>query len=284
MKALHILRTKNKTNFNLADFEIFTIILSALEWRRFNGEIFLCADSRGKKFFQDIGILEIWDGVETSLDEMDSIGIDENIFWAGAKFFALKDKNFPCVIIDLDFIVWKKLDFEKFQDNIAVIHRESTNLPCYPDKDYFYFKNNFALPENLNWSLEPCNTAFAYFGDKNFVQEYCKFAFEFMKSAAPEKNQFGWDLLPYMVFVEQRWLAMCAELFGKKIFSFSNLPELFGKQNFFTHLWGHKQILRENPSDAEKFCRDCAGRIFHDFPNFAEKFKTLDRLKKYFSK
>lgn len=274
MKAFHTLRTKNNLDFKLADFEILTLILSALEWKKHNGKIFLHTDSVGRKFLQDVGILEIWDGVETSLDEMQTLGIDEKTFWAGAKLFALNLQTFPCVMIDLDFIVWRKIDFAQFNSDVAVIHRESTDIPCYPDKNYFRFKNNFSLPQNLNWSLEPCNTAFAYFGDKNFVKSYCEFAFEFMKSADPTKNQTGWDLLPYMVFVEQRWLAMCAENYGVKVHSLSNLFELFGGQKFFTHIWGHKQILRENPADAEKFCRDCADRIKHDFPEWAEKFSV----------
>lgn len=282
MRAFHTLRNKNNSNFKLADFEIFTLILSALEWKKHNGEIFLYTDSTGKKFFQDVGILDIWDGVEISLDKMSDFGIDEKVFWAGAKLLALSQQNFPCVMIDLDFIVWRPLDFAKFNSDIAVIHRESTNAPCYPDENYFHFKNNFSLPKNLNWSLEPCNAALVYFGNENFVKTYCDFAFEFMKNSAPEKNQGGWDLLPYMVFVEQRWMAMCAEKCGVKVHSWANLFELFGGQKFFTHVWGHKQILRDNPSDAEKFCRDCAGRIKHDFPNWAEKFSTLDKLKNFF--
>lgn len=283
MRAFQTLRTKNNSDFQIADFEIFTMILSALEWKKFNGEIFLYTDSGGKKILDDIGISEIWDEVYTFLDAMDNFGIDENIFWAGAKIFALAYNPPPCVMIDLDFIVWQPINFDRFGSNIAVIHREEKDLPCYPDKNYFRFKNNFSLPENLNWSLEPCNTAFAYFGDKNFVDKYRNFAFEFMKNSSPEKNKFGWDLLPYMVFVEQRWLAMCAEICGKKIYSFSNLLELFdNKQKFFTHLWGHKQFLRENPGDEKNFCRDCAGRIAYDFPNFSKKFSELDRLKKFF--
>lgn len=283
MRAFHTLRTKNNPDFNLDDFEIFSLILSALEWKKFNGEIFLCADSVGKKFFEEIGIAEIWNGIENSLDEMDGLNIDENIFWAGAKIFALSKQNLPCVSIDLDFILWQPFNFDKFKNEIAVIHRESTNLPCYPDKNYFKFKNNFSLPENLNWSLEPGNAALIYFGNKKFVLEYCNFAFDFMKNSAPDNNQSGWDLLPYMVFVEQRWLSMCAENLGIKIHSLANLPELFGReQNFFTHIWGHKKFLRENPKDAENFCRDCAGRISHDFSKDAEIFSKLDRLKKYF--
>lgn len=283
MRAFQTLRTKNKSDFHLADFEIFTLILSALEWRKHNGEIFLYTDTRGKKFFDEVGISDIWNDVSIALDGRKFINIDENIFWAASKIFALHLQKLPCVVVDLDFIVWQKLDFEKFQSDIAVIHRESTNLPCYPDKNYFRFKNNFSLPGNLNLSLEPCNAAFVYFGNKNFVEQYCSFAFEFMKNSEPEKSKGGWDLLPYMVFIEQRWLSMCADKVGVKIHEFSNLNELFGhEQKFFTHLWGHKKILRENQNDAEKFCRDCAGRIAHDFPTWTEKFSKLNRLQKYF--
>ena len=138
MRAFHTLRTKNKSNFALADFEIFTLILSSLEWRKHNGEIFLCTDTTGKNFMANAGLLNLWNGVDTSLDEMDSLGIDENIFWAGAKLYALSKQPLPCVMIDLDFIVWQSL---KFDSKLAVIHRESCDLPCYPDENYFRFKN-----------------------------------------------------------------------------------------------------------------------------------------------
>jgi len=141
------------------------------------------------------------------------------------------------------------------------------------------------LPQNLNWTLEPCNTAFVYFGNERFMAEYVAFAFDFMRNAAPREIQKGWDLLPYMVFVEQRWFSMCAENCGVKIHSLSTLPELFdGGQNFYTHIWGYKKILRENPFEAENFCRDCAGRISYDFPTFSKNFSSIERFKNYFKK
>ena len=275
MRAFHTLRTKNKSGFALADFEILTLILSALEWRQHNGEIFLYTDTTGKNF---LGELNLWDGVNTALDEMDSFDIDEDIFWAGAKLFALSKQPLPCVMIDLDFIVWQPLQFDS---KLAVIHRESKNLPCYPDANYFRLKN-FALPADLDWSLEPCNAGLVYFGDKNFVNRYVEFAFEFMRAANPPDNQSGWDLLPYMVFVEQRWLAMCAKLCNVEIQSLSNLTELFGGQKTFTHIWGYKKFFRENKAAAEKFCENCAGRIAHDFPQVAENLSRLALTKKYF--
>lgn len=283
MRAFHTLRTKNRADFALDDFEIFTLILSALEWRRHNGEIFLFTDTAGKNFFDEVGLSDLWNGVDTSLDEMDCFNIDENIFWAGAKLFALQKQPLPCVMMDLDFVVWQTLNFSPNDSSVTVIHRESRDLPCYPDENYFRFKN-FSLPTNLNWELDPCNAAFVYFGDKNFVRRYVDFALEFMQAATPPPEQNGWDLLPYMVFVEQRWLAMCAELCGVALKNFSDLPELFGgEQKTFTHVWGYKKIFRENPADAEKFCRDCAGRIVHDFPFAAKKFSRLALTGKFFA-
>lgn len=271
MRAFHTLRTRGK----LADFEILTLILSALEWRRHNGEIFLYTDTAGKKFFEAAGLLKLWDGVDTSLDEWSWLGIDENIFWAGAKLYALSKQPLPCVMIDLDFIVWQPLTFDS---KLAVIHRESRDLPCYPDANYFRLKD-FTLPAELNWTLDPCNAALVYFGDENFVRRYVEFAFDFMRAAEPLPNQSGWDLLPYMVFVEQRWLAMCAELCGVEVESLSDLAELFGgKQKTFTHVWGYKKFFREDRAAADKFCYDCAKRIAHDFPEFPLQTKKIDCL------
>lgn len=274
MKAFHTLRTKNGINFS--DFEIFVMILSALKWRERNGEIFIVTDTDGKNFLEEVGIISAWDGIKIFLDEIDELGIDEKIFWAGSKLYALSKIETPCVMIDLDFIVWHKINFENFKSDIAVIHREDKNLACYPDEKYFRFKENFTLPP-LNWEVEPCNTALAYFGDENFVEAYTNFAFEFMKNVLSDG-----DNLKYMVFAEQRWLAMCAEKFDVKIYSLSNLAELFGSQKSFTHIWGEKKFLRENLIEAEKFCRNCAVRLEKDFPDFAKKFSEFERFKKYF--
>ena len=77
------------------------------------------------------------------------------------------------------------------------------------------------------------------------------------------------DGLPYMVFVEQRWLAMCARLMNRKVYEMSSLDNLFGgRQKYFTHVWGAKQQLRDDPRLAEKFCSDCVARLQYDFPQF----------------
>lgn len=275
MRAFHTLRTRE--NFSAADFELFTMILSALKWREKNGAIKLVTDSRGAEYFDRLGLSAAWNEIDTSLDEMNLRGWDEKIFWAGAKLFALSKQIAPVVMIDLDFIAWHRLDFAPFTTNIAVIHREKIGNRIYPDKNFFKLKGGRTLPANLDWSVDACNTAFAYFGANDFIKRYTDFAFKLMTALDTTD-----DVLTYMVFVEQRWAAMCAALMRREIYSLSSLENLFGNQKYFTHIWGDKQNFRRDLKASEKFCRSCARRIKNDFPSWAETLQGTDWAGKYF--
>ena len=275
MNAFHTLRTRE--NFSAADFENFVALLSALKWREKNGSIKLVTDTRGAKYFERLGLSEAWNEIDTALDEMNALGWNEKIFWAGSKLFALSRQSAPVVMIDLDFIVWQRLDFAPFTTNIAVIHREQVGNSIYPDKNFFRLKGGQNFPPALDWSIDACNTAFAYFGANDFIKRYTDFAFELMSSL--ETND---DVLTYMVFVEQRWAAMCAALMRREIFSLSSIENLFGRQEYFTHIWGSKQKFRDDLKASENFCRSCARRIQNDFPDWAEKLQASDWAGKYF--
>lgn len=268
---------RTRENFSAADFENFVALLSVLKWREKNGSIKLVTDSRGAEYFARLGISAAWNEIDTSLDQMDALGWDEEIFWAGSKLFALSKQAAPIVMIDLDFIVWQRLDFAPFATNIAVIHREKVGNFVYPDKNFFRLKGGRTFPAALDWSVEACNTAFAYFGANDFIRRYTAGAFELMKFLETTD-----DKIIYMVFVEQRWAAMCAALLQREIFSLSSLENLFGRQKYFTHLWGAKQKLRDDAQASENFCRSCARRIQHDFPLWAEKLRASDWAGKYF--
>ena len=261
MNAFHTLRTRGD-HFSMQRFELLTMIISALEWRKHNGSIKLVTDRRGADYIRSLDIADIYDEIDASLDDIAELGIDENVFWAGAKLFALSRQQCPCVMLDLDFIVWQPLDFSPYQSDVAVIHFEQVGNDTYPPPEHFHFRNDFKFPAALDWNVNACNTAFAYFGARDIVRRYCDFAFDFMQSAAG-------DGLPYMVFVEQRWLAMCARLMNRKVYEMSSLDNLFGgRQKYFTHVWGAKQQLRDDPRLAEKFCSDCVARLQYDFPQF----------------
>ena len=286
MKAFHTFHVPKNENFLFHDFEIFTMTLSALEWRKLNGNICIVTDTLGKDYLCALGLLSastkspkesIWDEYSLALDGMDALCIDESVFWAGCKLYALQQFQEPCVMMDLDFIVWETMDFSKFGNHIAVIHREEVNNSVYPDKDFFAFRNGYRFDANLDWDIAACNTAFAYFGDIDFMQVYARKALEFMQYAVPNH-----DGLPYMVTAEQRFLAMYAMIYGKCIYSLSALDELFLEhQTKFTHIWGDKAVLRRNEEMSKKFCSDCAKRICHDFPEWAKRLKNQYWFTKY---
>lgn len=278
MDAFHTLRVRGKkANFPLHRFELFTLLISALEWRKHNGSIKLITDSVGAEYLDRCGLIDAWDETQILLDDMKSLNINEDVFWAGAKLYALAQQKTPCVMMDLDFILWKPLNFQQYGTDLAVIHREDIYPLVYRSKEHFSFREGWEFPDWLNWSVRPCNGAFVYFGSQKFVSKYTEFAIEFMEKADVED-----DRLNYMVFAEQRWMAMCADYLSIPIHEFSTLPVLFGgKQKYFTHIWGDKQRLKDNPKDAELFCRKCAERLMHDFPDFIEKLLYKKWAKRY---
>ena len=278
MNAFHTLRVRPGRNGRLlTDVELWTAVLSVLKWQEKNGSIKLVTDSRGADYIGQCGLLELWDAVDVVLDEMDDLGWDEVVFWAGAKLYALSRQTIPCVMIDLDFIVWQHMDFGVYGKDIAVIHREEVNNDIYPDSSYFHFKDDWKLPNLLNWQISACNTAFVYFGSKDLVRYYCNFAFEFMSMS--DTCNAG---LPYMVFIEQRWLSMCASQHQVKIYEMASLNDLWqDKQQYFTHVWGHKDIFRKNPEQAIEFCRKCAKRVELDYPKQAEHLHKLSWTEQY---
>ena len=85
-----------------------------------------------------------------------------------------------------------------------------------------------------------------------------------------------------MVFAEQRLLAMLARKHGMKAGTFSSMDALLnGKQDSFTHLWGHKQVLKDNAEEAVVFCHRCAVRIRADYHEAFAHLSQLDWFRKY---
>lgn len=272
MDGFHVLRKKRYID----DFEIFIMVLSALEWKKHNGSIKLVTDRQGLQFVQHHGLFHIWDTVDCVLDDIDGMPVNEHVFWAGSKIVALSRQKAPCAMIDLDFIVWKPINFSAYGEALAVIHREQIMDSIYPSQEFFKMQD-YKWNENWNWSVCPCNTAFVYFGNEELRRQYCSESIRFMCHADVKE-----DYLRYMVFAEQRLLAICADMLKCPIYSFAQLVDLFdNQQTCFTHLWGEKELLRQDRQYAERFCRQCALRIMREFPQWARWLQQFDWFKQY---
>ncbi len=262
--------------YQMTDFDLLTTVLSALVWRRENGSIRMITDDTGAQYYRSLGLTDLWDGgIFTYLNDIPST-IDPCTFWAAGKLYALAATPAPCVMLDTDFIVWHSLS-EHWHRPLAVIHREALNPAIYPAPSAFVLAPSYHFPTNWNWHEPACNTALTYFGNDTLRKTYVGQAMDFMQAAR------GRDGLIYMVFAEQRLLAMCAQACGVPIHAFSTEQDLFqGNQRDFTHIWGFKQAMQEQPVLHELFCQKCAARIRKDFPIYANICQTIPQLQLYF--
>ena len=269
--------SKHIGNYYIEDFELLTTILSALKWQECNGDIQMITDKVGAAYYKALGIEKVWNlGIDDSLESKMDGSIDPSTFWAAGKLYALEKQLAPCVMIDTDFIIWKPIEEELLKHKLTVIHREGLQEDVYPGPERLIVRENYQYPRNWDWSLEACNTAFAFFKDQEFKDYYVNESIRFMKGVAGE------DPLIYMVFAEQRLLAMCAEEKDIDIYSFSNTEDLFhSNQEMFTHIWGYKRYIRSNPIVRENFCKRCIARIKNDFPLYYPLLFRIDSLIPY---
>ncbi|MDR2532172.1 MAG: hypothetical protein LBC82_04945 [Oscillospiraceae bacterium] len=274
MRAIHVhsfspffARHGTKAKPKADRFDLYCTVISALNWRKYNGEIHLVCDKAAAEYYDETGISDIWDKIRIIIPD-DLEGINPIIFWAAAKLLALREVCAPAVILDTDFIVWKML---KFGDSIIAAHREDLNPDVYPGVNYFQMEPLYKFMP-FDYTVQPLNTAFLYLPDESFKQFYVSMAIDFMKSAMNVS-----DNLCYMVYAEQRLLAMCAERLKMPVETLLDKDKLFESQNDFTHLWGEKQKMRNNPEAEQSFNNRCAARIRRDFPEYEHMINLIEK-------
>lgn len=264
--------------YDIPDFELFSTILSALLWRQKNGSICMITDRLGERYYRSLGLSNLWDdGLFCRLDRI-PYTIDPSTFWAAGKLFALSEMPAPCVMIDTDFIVWNNIQDLLASSQLTVIHREDLFPDIYPDPDCFVLDSRYTFPQDWDWCTPACNTAFTYFGNDDLRRTYTTQAFEFINAVRAR------DGLIYMVFAEQRLLGMCAAAQHISVDALSSPEQLFSpKQLNFTHIWGYKQTMLENPAARRHFCLRCAARVIRDFPEYQKICAAIPSLQPYFS-
>lgn len=266
MKAIHSLWTKpffvrNGGDFYMEDFELLTMMLSALVWRKNGGEIKMVTDRAGAAYLRSRGLEPLWDGgIETALDTVPD-KIDPFLFWAGGKLWALNSQPGPVAMIDTDMIVWRDCrELEGF--DIVAAHREELMPDVYPGREHFRMREGYAFPR-WDWTVLPCNTAFLYIKDVEFREYYVRRSVEFMENLRGDDS-----VVVPMVFAEQRLLSMCAAEKGLEIRTLLRLGQL-RDQGDVSHVWGHKNNLRSDPAVRADYCRRCIRRLRRDFPDMA---------------
>ena len=251
------------TKFIIEDFELLCTILSALMWRKYNGPIKLYTDKLALEYYNKHNLLGLWDdGVDSDTLEQIPSDINQEIFWACAKIFALRNEKTPVLMLDTDLIVWKSIVRLLETKEFAVLHREYLN-DAYLPLELLKKRKDYVPDPDWDWTVMPCNTAFAYFNNAEFLKYYTDCAIDFMRC----NSEMPKEMVSQMVFAEQRIVAMCAHKMNIPIFHFLSDP--FECENdCFTHLWGAKSIARNNSEQREVLCTSLLKKIHQEFPNF----------------
>ena len=105
--------------------------MSALLWKKFNGPIKLYTDDAGLDYLKSVGLASLWDII--NVDTLNSIAkdIDQKVFWAGAKLYALRAESAPVAMIDTDLFIWKDISSYCNYKKLVTLHREDL-IECYP--------------------------------------------------------------------------------------------------------------------------------------------------------
>lgn len=269
--ALHIhgtgpfrLKTKElNTPFQIEDFELLCTILSALMWRKYNGRIKLYTDKLAYDYYKSLNMLDLWDG-GVDCDVLESIpsDINQEIFWACAKLFAIRNEETPVMMIDTDLIVWKNITRLLESKKFAVLHREPFN-DVYISFDLLKKREGYMPDPDWDWSVLPCNTALAYFNQPDFLKYYTDCAIDFMRG----NQEYPMEMVTQMVFAEQRIISMCAQKMNIPIFHFMDDPFEKGNKTF-THLWGGKSVARKMDKQRHILCTAMLRRLHKELPDY----------------
>ena len=261
----------------IEDYELLSTVLSALLWRKFNGPMRLYTDTEGMQYYSDKGLLDLWDyGVNTEvLDSITARNINPEIFWAGAKLFAIRNEQAPGVLMDTDLMVWRPITAELEDCRLAAFHRESlATTGCYLPFDQLKHRPGYQPSPYWDWTEDPFNTALVYFGDIPFAQHYTESAIAFMRN----NHERPMEMVSQMVFAEQRMFAMCAKEMGIEVMPFLSSPN---DERGFTHLWGAKSEAKDNRAARYALCREMCGVLNKYFPDYKQPLIIRSIVKKY---
>lgn len=240
--------------FNMTEATLLTAEISARLWKRFNGSISLITDETGFSYIKNTALAETYDEILPIIDTR-NFGIVPTKYWASGKIQALTKIFAPCVILDMDLLIWEKLNIGL--EKLICTHNEPLNLKIYPSVSFFNTDKEYSYPADWDFTAEPLNTAFLYIADNEFKNYYAGQSIRFMYSEKETPD----NRVVCMVFAEQRILAMCAKTKNIKFKTLLKYDSLSEPQKILTHIWSAKHIIENVPEIKEIFVDLCKEKL-----------------------
>lgn len=236
---IHVCQQLDKP-FKLWKSEIYCTIAQVKLWKKLYGwPTKLYCDSNTIKIFQSLGIIDIWDSVDTEL--LDSQNqIDKTRFWSSGKLLVMQAQKSPYMMSDLDFVNFTNMfDYNFFNGyDLGVYHTEdryATN--AYKNPRTKLREVGLRPPRFMWWHADPFNMGTFFMNDMQLNKEYTTFSLEYISRASKlESPKFTNN--QYTVFAEQQVLAAMVKWRGYKVAKLLNATYTDGfKWKESTGLW-----------------------------------------------
>ena len=284
-------------NYFIKDFELLTLVVSALFYKKYSGKIDLYTDDIGYEYFKKQKVLDFYDDVNVDvLNKFDSVRPD--IYWAAGKVKVIQSQTEPFISLDTDAVIYDNVEkYVNKKDPLVGFHYEMFGNEFYPFRNEIKTSDKYEWDENLNWDLFPVNVAITYFGDDIIRHYYTSECLRFMKENSDYIKK-DYSVKSRMLFAEQRLLPMMCDKFGKEYKTIlegiwnpdlgtwmhtrhSKVKKLWG--TIFTHLWSEKVILRKDKFKEIDYCKNMISTIRSlDFDGkIYDKVKTIPQLYKF---
>ena len=241
------------------DYEIATMVLSAIVYKRNIGPIIFCGDSKAVDFME-------WSGLSNLYEDIRYIYVDPRInqetFWAAGKIASVGITKGPRIIIDLDAVIWNK---PSAWDDVTVLHEEPKYWESYSWNSMWEHARDLIGIKSCP-RVHPLNTAILALNDEKLANEYQYIAEALMIRASMKGVKVGSKVsikgsgsdvpVTEMVFAEQYSLAMLAHSRGVrigKITSYDPASDHPVKNRNAIHLWNSKRFYNKHDRAREAY-------------------------------
>ena len=289
MKVIHVMTKNVNSNFDftMGNTTKLVAFLSVLKWKSFGYTTKIYVDEYFKEYFDKIGLLDLYDEVDdtyfTENDLYAQYKIDKYYFWAFSKLFVYLNETEPFILSDMDFIPLQDFHSIIKEDENYVYYNEilQNNKSIYPDKESLPTAGRYAFPKWLTWSCLPVNTAIVYLSDKSLIDLYITESIRYAKNNK-EKYTIEDDTLrtneviPRMVFSEQRLLPECANYLNIKLNKIkSNYELVFNPREI--HLFIYKNV-DSNDNKPYNWLLFFFDKLNQEFPETYAKLINLEEF------
>ncbi len=235
-------------------WEVVTILLSARSWQRFHGPVRLHTDEHGAEVLDRLGLLDLYDGVDTSLEAVDPGEIDPVVYFTGGKLVALAAERAPVAMLDLDLFLLSPLELTGA--DFVYAHREFARGDVYPPLTRLPGAQRAAagVPAR-DWAA---NTAVAVFHDEAHRAAFTAAAMRFMRGNA---DPLDLDPVALPAFCEQRLVLVEADRLGRS--TAAVVPAVWDPPRRgwsgstagapFHHTWVRKRLLPYDAPQRERY-------------------------------